>query len=100
MHPDYVPTGWDAALFAAPFFALLGAWMFGLDELIAAPRRKRRSRRVFCHTSLKGHSLPTDPDGRPWKLDSAHPRRAAHSPGSVENSHAGNRARTHLLPWE
>lgn len=63
--PASLLTGWDTALLMAPFGALLAAWMFGLDELLTAPRARRR--RAFSLTNLNGREALTDPDGRPWK---------------------------------
>jgi len=64
--PASLLTGWDTTLLMAPFGALLGAWMFGLDELLTAPRARRR--RAFSLTDLDGREALTDPDGRPWKV--------------------------------
>jgi hypothetical protein len=64
--PASLLTGWDTTLLMAPFGALLGAWMFGLDELLTAPRARRR--RSFSLTDLGGREALTDPDGRPWRV--------------------------------
>jgi hypothetical protein len=66
-------TSWDIALLMSPFFAMLAAWMFGLDRLLAAPRR-RSHRRSFAQADQDGRLVFTDPDGRPWKMRfRAHP---------------------------
>ena len=66
MSPANLLTNWDTALLMAPFAAMLAAWMFGLDELLTAPRARRR--RTFSLTDLNGREALTDPDGRPWKV--------------------------------
>ncbi|HTX75980.1 MAG TPA: hypothetical protein VMD29_07230 [Terracidiphilus sp.] len=86
MHTANFLGPWDTALLAAPFFALLAAWMFGLDELLATPRRKRRNR-GFGLIRRNGRTLLTDPDGRPWR--SASHLQSAEKP--VENSNTGDR---------
>lgn len=58
-------SGWDTALLMAPFAVLLAAWMFRLDQLLAAPRARRR--RAFSVTDVNGYAAPTDPDGKPWR---------------------------------
>ena len=85
MHPANFLGPLDTALLAAPFFAMLAAWMFGLDELLAAPRRKRRSR-GFGLITREGRIVLTDPDGRPWS--SAPPQPSV----PVEKSNSGDQA--------
>jgi hypothetical protein len=63
-------SGWDTALLMAPFGVMLAAWMFGLDQLLALPRTRRR-RRTFSLTAVDGRDALTDPDGKPWRI---HPR--------------------------
>ena len=58
-------AGWDTAIFILPFFALLGLWMFGLDELLASPGASAR-RRPFCQVGNGKDARMTDPDGTPW----------------------------------
>lgn len=65
-------TGWDTFLLMAPFSVMLAAWMFRLDEIVAAPRKKRR--RAFSLTDLNGRAAFTDPDGKPWKFAPEQPR--------------------------
>jgi hypothetical protein len=90
VHPANSLGNWDTALLAAPFFAMLAAWMFGLDELLAAPRRKRRNR-AFGHISQNGRTVLTDPDGKPWRSAPAPPGAASRRPKPVEKSSVGNR---------
>jgi len=63
--PANLLTSWDTALLMAPFAVMLAAWMFGLDEVWATPRARRR--RTFSLTDRGGGVALTDPDGRPWK---------------------------------
>jgi len=88
---DLLP-GWDTALLMAPFAAFLAAWMFGLDELVAAPRRKRP--RTFSLTDVKGNVAFTDPDGKPWRIAPGAGRRAIWWEPPVEKSRAEGRVRT------
>lgn len=91
VHPANFLGPWDTALLAVPFFAMLVAWMFGLDELLAAPRRKRRNR-GFGFIHLKGRTVLTDPDGRPWRVAPLPPDRSAQQTHPVEKSNGGNPA--------
>jgi len=61
-----LPT-WDTFLFAIPFLGLLGIYIFGLDERMAAPKTRPRTRRFFCEPVGKGRSFLSDPDGKPWQ---------------------------------
>lgn len=83
VHPEQVLTGWDTFLLMAPFSALLAAWMFRLDEIVAAPRKKRR--RAFSLTNLNGRAAFTDPDGKPWKFAPKPRCGLRHGPEPVEN---------------
>jgi hypothetical protein len=65
MHSSPLLPGWDTAIFILPFFALLGLWMFGLDELLASPGASAR-RRPFCQVGNGKDARMTDPDGTPW----------------------------------
>jgi len=65
MHSAPLLTGWDTAVFILPFFGLLFLWMFGLDELLAAPGANAR-RRPFCQVGNGKDAGMTDPDGTPW----------------------------------
>jgi hypothetical protein len=65
MHFSPLLTGWDTAVFILPFFGLLFLWMFGLDELLAAPGANAR-RRPFCQVGNGKDARMTDPDGTPW----------------------------------
>lgn len=65
MHSAPLLTGWDTALFILPFLGLLGLWMFGLDELLAAPG-SNAGRRRFCQVGTGHDARMTDPDGTLW----------------------------------
>jgi hypothetical protein len=65
MHSAPLLTGWDTAIFALPFLGLLCLWMFGLDELLAAPGANAR-RRPFCQVGTGKYARMTDPDGTLW----------------------------------
>lgn len=55
----------DLAILAAPFLAILGMAMVGLDERFANSGRKPGVRRCFCEVDDRGSFL-SDPDGRAW----------------------------------
>jgi len=65
MHAAELMTGWDTAVFMLPFFGLLGFWMFGLDERLAAPKKRPAAPR-FSQVECEGRPFLTDPDGKPW----------------------------------
>jgi hypothetical protein len=73
-------SGWDTALLMAPLFALLGFWMFGLDERVAAPKRSRPRSRAFSQVEAHGEPVMTDPDGRPFKPSGTLRRPLQHTP--------------------
>jgi hypothetical protein len=56
----------DALLIAIPMIAVLIAGFFRLDELIAAPKKKRLpNRRVIAGSDEYGRPICIDPDGNP-----------------------------------
>ena len=62
-----VLPAWDTFILILPCLGLLGLYIFGLDELVAAPRQRPKSRRSFCETDAKGASYFSDPDGNLWQ---------------------------------
>ena len=62
-----VLPAWDTFILILPCLGLLGLYIFGLDELVAAPRRRPKSRRSFCQTDARGASYISDPDGNLWQ---------------------------------
>ena len=66
MH-EVVTSGWDTALIMAPFFGIMALSFFGVDEKLAATRRGKRSRRVFCQPDVPGRVSGFDPDGEEWR---------------------------------
>lgn len=93
--PNQLP-GWVTALVMAPFAVMLAAWMFGLDEILAAPRRRRPRR--FGLTDLNGREALTDPDGKPWRRAPSGSSRPARKSKAVENFGRGRATRVPLLP--
>lgn len=67
MHSAPLLSGWDTAVLVVPFLAL---WMFGLDEVVAAPGA-RAGRQRFCQGSMGCDGYMTDADGRPWRVPSS-----------------------------
>lgn len=67
MGAKLVFSAWDTFIFTIPFLGFLAMVMFGLDERFAAPRKRPRTRRIFCEAEGKGRAFLTDPDGRPWQ---------------------------------
>lgn len=90
MHCAPILSGWDTAVFILPFLGLLGLWMFGLDELLAAPGTRAAQRRPFCDPGTGNDSFMTDPDGTPW------PRRHSHNRG--KSSHEAEPAARRAAP--
>jgi len=58
--------GIDIVILAAPFLAMLGMAMLGLDERFAQAGRNPEGRRFFCEVDDQGRSFLSDPDGRLW----------------------------------
>jgi len=80
MHGAVSLSGLDTALLMAPFFALLGFWMFGLDERVAAPRSTVPRSRTFSHFGEHGEPVMTDPNGRPFEPSGTLQRPLQHTP--------------------
>jgi len=59
-------SGWDTLLVAIPLLGLLLAGNLHLDEIVAAPKRRRPRRSPVCGTDETGRLILSDPDGRPW----------------------------------
>ena len=93
MSASPVLSAWDVFLLAIPFLAFLGMAMFGLDERLANPKTKPRTRRFFCEVEGKGKSFLSDPDGKPWQKGRVIQieARIAHSEAASEGSY-GTRA--------
>ncbi|MFP5237301.1 MAG: hypothetical protein ACLGSD_15490 [Acidobacteriota bacterium] len=86
--PDSISTLGTLVLML-PFGLLLALAVFGVDERLAAP--KRRSVRVrFCEMGANGQPEMADPDGAAWAFERVH-RIAAR--GDEEDSGRGSRAR-------
>ena len=59
-------SGWGSFLVAIPCIGMLFFGLFRLDTLFAAPKHQSRRRRPASGTDENGHTLFSDPDGRPW----------------------------------
>jgi len=68
MHQITINSGRDALLIAIPFLILMLLGLFRIDEVIAAPKRKKseRSRLGLCGTDKAGQAILRDPDGKRW----------------------------------
>ena len=75
-------SGMDILILVAPFLAMLGMAMVGLDERYANPRPKAGARRFFCEVDDQGRLFLSDPDGRLWLPISRRP---------IEGKFAGKR---------
>lgn len=61
---------WGTLVLMLPFGLLLALAVFGVDERLAAPRR--RSLRVrFCEMGTNGQPEMADPDGAAWAFETA-----------------------------
>lgn len=61
-------SNWGTLVLMLPFGLLLALAVFGVDERLAAP--KRRSLRVrFCEMGADGQPEIADPDGAVWRLE-------------------------------
>lgn len=56
---------WGTLVLMAPFGLLLALAVFGADERLAAPKR-RRLRVRFCEMGTDGQPEMADPDGAAW----------------------------------
>ena len=68
MHQLTINSGRDAFLIAIPFLFLMLLGLFRIDEVIAAPKRKKSERRTagLCGTDQSGRAVLRDPDGKRW----------------------------------
>jgi hypothetical protein len=64
-----IQSGWDTFLVAIPLLGLFLASNLHLDEIAAAPKRRKAFRRSTCGFDEEGRLLLTDPDGRPMRND-------------------------------
>lgn len=64
MHDVGFASGWDTALFMAPFVAMMAMSLFRVDERVTSPRRSGKTSRRFCHLDGQGKPIVFDPDGR------------------------------------
>lgn len=65
--PDTIlQSVWENLLVAVPFVGILLVALFRLDQIIAAPRRRKPVNRPACGCDENGRMLLSDPDGRPW----------------------------------
>jgi hypothetical protein len=65
--PDTIlQSVWENLLVAVPFVGILLVALFRLDQIIAAPRRRKPVSRPACGCDENGRMLLSDPDGRPW----------------------------------
>jgi hypothetical protein len=62
--PESIST-WGTLVLMAPFGLLLALAVFGADERLAAPKR-RRLRVRFCEMGTDGQPVMADPDGTAW----------------------------------
>lgn len=67
MHDAVMNSGWDALLIAIPFLGLMFIGFFRLDEVIAAPKRPLKQRRMSGSLDQDGNPILFDPDGQPWR---------------------------------
>jgi hypothetical protein len=67
MHDTVVNSGWDAMLIAIPFLGIMFAGFFRLDEVIAAPKRRLKTRHLSGGLGQDGQPALFDPDGQPWR---------------------------------
>jgi hypothetical protein len=67
MYQAILHPGVDTAMLAIPFVGMLLVGYFRLDEVIAAPRRRKRLKSPAFRVDQHGHFVMTDPDGQPWK---------------------------------
>ena len=65
MQGSVLNSGWQTALVAVPFIAMLMAGVFRLDELLRNPKRSVRRRRSAITIDEDGRPVLCDPDGRP-----------------------------------
>ena len=64
---NFLPA-WATLVLMLPFGALLALSLFGLDERIAAPRSRQRSRLRFCEMGDDGQPNVIDPGGKALKI--------------------------------
>ena len=70
MQDTILQSVWENLLVAVPFVGILLVALFRLDQIIAAPRRRKPVRRPASGTDENGRLLLSDPDGRPWSVSS------------------------------
>ncbi len=76
---NFLPA-WATLVLMLPFGALLALSLFGLDERIAAPRSRQRSRLRFCEMGDDGQPNVIDPGGKAVKIKPVS-QRTAGAPG-------------------
>ncbi len=62
---QYLLSTRDTVLATFPFLVLLIMAMFRLDEMVAAPRRRRKRVSRVLEVDAAGEPILCDPDGRP-----------------------------------
>jgi hypothetical protein len=63
-------SGWETLLFAVPFVGILLAGMFGLDQLMASARFRRRPIKQAISREGTRQPIYSDQDRKPWKYPS------------------------------
>jgi hypothetical protein len=70
----------DTVLASIPFIVLLIMALFRLDEMVAAPRRRRKRMHRVLEVDAAGEPILCDPDGRPVPPQRiVRPRKRSHS---------------------
>lgn len=84
-------SGWDTALFMAPFVAMMAMSLFRVDEKVTSRRRLGKAGRRFCQLDRQGKAVLLDPDGHQWTQEA---ERLKGRSGSEFEGRPGVEART------